>query len=92
MGCVDPVFWSTSMRHLFSFAALLALSAPALACINYTESANHEREFRSQYRDSDYRPPQPDEVGSRTPYVIGGAGVLMAVAGAAMMYRLRPQI
>jgi hypothetical protein len=80
------------MRHVLGFAALLALSGPALACINYTESANHEREFRSQYRDSEYRPPQPNEVGSRAPYVIGGAGVLMAVAGAALLLRQRPQV
>lgn len=80
------------MRHLLPFAALLALSGPALACINYTESVNHEREFRSQYQDSQYTPPQPDQASSRSSYVIAGAGGLMALAGALVLLRNRPQI
>ena len=79
------------MRHLVCLAAVLALSAPALACINFSESANHEREFRSQYQESQYTPPEPAAVSSSRPYVMGGAGVLMAVAGAAVLLRLRSQ-
>jgi hypothetical protein len=80
------------MRHLLTFAAVLALSGPALACVNYTESVKHEREFRSQYQDTQYTPPQPDQASSRELYVMGGAGVLMAVAGAAVLLRQRPQV
>ena len=79
------------MRRLLPLAALLTLSGPALACLNYSESVNHEREFRSQYRDGDYRPPEPQPVASRAEYLIGGAGILMAVAGAATLFRLRGQ-
>ena len=79
------------MRHLLAFTTVLALTGPAVACINDTELISHEREFRSQYQDSPYVPPQPDAVGSARPYVLGGAGVLMALAGATLLYRLRPQ-
>lgn len=79
------------MRHLFTFAAVLALSSPALACINDTELINHEREFRSQYQESDYQPPQPEAVSSSRPFVLGGTGVLMALAGAAVFLRIRSQ-
>ena len=79
------------MRHLLAFSIVLALSGPALACINDTELISHEREFRSQYQDSPYVPPEPDAIGSSQPYFLGGAGVLMALAGATLLYRLRPQ-
>ena len=80
------------MRHLLPFAALLALSGPALACLNYTESVNHEREFRSQYQDTQYTPPQPDQASSRPSYLIAGAGGLMALVGAFVLLRQRPQV
>lgn len=79
------------MRHLFAALALLALAGPAVACINDTELINHEREFRSQYKESEYRPPQPDTVATSRPYLLGGAGVLMACLGGVVLYRLRPQ-
>ena len=79
------------MRHLLAFTTVLALSAPAVACINYTESANHEREFRSQYQDTQYIPPEPVTVSSSRDYVLGGSGMLMALVGAAVLYRQRGQ-
>jgi hypothetical protein len=78
------------MRHLLILAAVLVLSAPAVACLNYTESTNHEREFRSQYRDTQYAPPPATASASRD-YVLGGSGMLMALAGAAVLYRQRGQ-
>jgi len=79
------------MRHLLSVAAALALSGPALACINDTELKSHEREFRSQYQDSQYQPPDPDQVSSTRPYYMGGAGVLMALTGTVVFQRVRSQ-
>ena len=77
------------MRALLSVFAAMVLAGPALACINDTESIKHEREFRSQNRESQYVPPQPEQVGSTRPYVMSGAGVLMAVAGGVLFFRLR---
>ena len=79
------------MRHLLGLAAILALAGPALACINDTELISHEREFRSQYQDSQYRPPEPEQASSSRPYVLGGSGVLMALAGAVVLQRARSQ-
>ncbi|MBO0700126.1 MAG: hypothetical protein J2P46_17130 [Zavarzinella sp.] len=79
------------MRHLFSLAAVLALSGPALACVNDTELRSHEREFRSQYQESQYEPPQPMQTASNRPYYLGGAGVLMALTGAGIFVRVRSQ-
>jgi hypothetical protein len=79
------------VRHFFSLAAALALSGPALACINDTELISHEREFRSQYRDSQYQPPDAVQTSSNRPYYVGGAGALMGLAGLGMVLRLRPQ-
>jgi cell division protein FtsN len=81
-----------SMRSLLSIAAAMALAGPVLACLNDTESLKHEREFKSQYRESQYQPPQPEQVSSTRPYLMGGAGVLMAVAGGALFFRLRSQL
>jgi hypothetical protein len=80
------------MRAFLSIAAAMALSGPVLACINDTESIKHEREFRSQYRESQYQPPQPEQISSTRPYVLSGAGVLMALAGGALFFRLRSQL
>jgi hypothetical protein len=78
------------VRILISTVLVMALAAPALACINDSELISHEREFRSQYQESQYVPPQPEQVGSAQPYLIGGTGVLMALAGSALFLRLRP--
>lgn len=40
------------MRRLLVCLALALFAAPAAACINDGELPGHEREFRSQYRDS----------------------------------------
>jgi len=77
------------MRHLFALVTALAVAGPALACINYSESVNHEREFRLQYQETQYAPPEPETVTSSRPYVMGGAGILMAAAGALVLARLR---
>ena len=79
------------MRHLLAFATVLALCGPALACINYTESSNHEREFKSQYQQSEYVPPDPASTASARPYVLGGSGVLLAAIGALLLLRQRSQ-
>jgi hypothetical protein len=79
------------VRTLISIALVLALAAPALACINDSELISHEREFRSQYQESNYQPPQPEQVGSARPYVVGGTGMLMTLFGAGLFMRLRSQ-
>jgi hypothetical protein len=79
------------MRLLLPLVACLAVSGPALACINYSESANHEREFRSQYQDSQYTPPEPTTVSSAKSYVLGGAGIFLTLASAALYLRIRPR-
>jgi hypothetical protein len=77
------------MRHLFGLVIALALAGPALACINYSETSNHEREFRSQYQESQYAPPEPEPIASARPYLIGGTGIAMAGLGALVLVRLR---
>jgi hypothetical protein len=79
------------MRHLLALVTALAVAGPALACINYGESVNHEREFRSQYQESQYAPPEPVTVSSARPYLIGGTGALLALGGAFVLYRGRTQ-
>lgn len=79
------------MRLLLPLIVVLAFSAPALACLNYSESANHEREFRSQYQDSQYTPPQPEAVSDSRSYWLGGTGVLLTLASAALYLRVRPR-
>jgi hypothetical protein len=77
------------MRHFLTITAVLALSGPAVACINDTELINHEREFRSQYRESQYRPPEPQQVSSARPYLMGGSGLLLGLVGVGAMFGLR---
>jgi hypothetical protein len=77
------------VRTLISTALVLALSAPAVACINDSELISHEREFRSQYQESNYQPPQPEQVSSARPYLVGGAGMFMTLVGAGLFVRLR---
>lgn len=79
------------MRTLISTALVLALSAPALACINDSELNSHEREFRSQYQESNYQPPQPEQFSSARPYILGSTGMLMTLVGAGLFLRLRSQ-
>ncbi|MSR52313.1 MAG: hypothetical protein EXS09_03360 [Gemmataceae bacterium] len=77
------------MRILLSLAILAMLSAPALACINDSELISHEREFKSQYQESNYTPPEPEQISSSKPYLLGGAGAMMGMAGAFVLLRLR---
>ncbi|HEX3150772.1 MAG TPA: hypothetical protein VHR66_22025 [Gemmataceae bacterium] len=79
------------MRHLIASAVALALVSPAFACINDTELKSHEREFKSQYQETQYEPPTAESTTSVRPYVIGGTGVLFAVAGIGAFLRLRPR-
>ena len=79
------------MRAILSIALALALVGPSFACINDTELYSHEREFKSQYQESQYVPPQPAEVSKAQPYLMSGAGILMAIAGTALFMRLRGQ-
>ena len=76
------------MRRLLTAAALTVFAAPAVACINDSELPGHEREFRSSYQHSDYRPPSPPAESSR-PYVLGGAGLVVAGVGVGLVYRTR---
>ena len=79
------------MRTLLTIVAAAALAGPALACINDTELVDHEREFKAQYEESQYQPPEAESVSSARPYALGGAGALMAVAGTALIFRFRTQ-
>lgn len=75
------------MRRLLAAAVLAAAATPAVACINDSELSGHEREFRSSYQQTDYQPPSPpSNTGS---YVLGGIGVLVGVAGAGLVYKIR---
>jgi hypothetical protein len=76
------------VRRLITLAALVAVAAPAVACINDSELPGHEREFRSSYQQSDYRPPAPP-TESKQPYVLGGAGLVLAALGVGLTYRSR---
>jgi hypothetical protein len=75
------------MRFLLTVAAIAALSTPALACINDTELNTHEREFKSQYQESWYEPPQPEAVSSARPYILGGTGMLLTAIAAGLFLR-----
>lgn len=44
------------MRLIVALIAVATLASPAFACINDRESPQHEREFRSKYRDPAPRP------------------------------------
>ena len=77
------------MRILLSLALSAILSAPALACINDSELISHEREFKSQYQESSYTPPQPEQTSSSKSYLLSGAGAIMGLAGAFVFLRLR---
>ena len=44
------------MRLIVALIAVAGLASPAFACMNDRESPQHEREFRSKYRDA---APQP---------------------------------
>jgi hypothetical protein len=75
------------MRFLLTVAAIAALSTPALACINDTELNTHEREFKSQYQESWYEPPQPEVFSSARPYVLAGTGALLTAVAAGLFLR-----
>lgn len=77
------------MRIFLSLALSAILSAPAIACINDSELISHEREFKSQYQESNYTPPEQEQISSSKPYLLGGAGALMALSGAFVLLRLR---
>ena len=77
------------MRNVLTFAIALVLAGPLLACINDTELKSHDREFRSQYQDTQYQPPTARPASSAAPYVAGGAGILMAAAGIVGLVRVR---
>ena len=75
------------MRRLLSAVALALFASPAVACINDSELPGHEREFRSSYQQTDYRPPEPPSYAQT--YLLGGAGVLLGVIGAGIAVRYR---
>jgi hypothetical protein len=66
---------------------VLALAAgPVAACINDIELPTHEREFRSQYRDSAAPPPpsaSPEPAGRPGTGVLIGAGVVLLATASA---------
>ncbi len=71
------------MRRLSACGLALALCAgPASACINDVELPNHEREFRSQYRDRTAPAPAPEPEYAPPNYVpVAGAGLALLVGG-----------
>jgi hypothetical protein len=75
------------VRRLLTMTALVAFAGPAAACINDSELPGHEREFRSSYQQSDYRPPEPPT--HTRAYIVGGTGVLLALVGAGLAIRHR---
>lgn len=79
------------MRRLFLTLASIAIATPAFACINDVEVKNHEREFRSQYRESGYTPPdmENNQASNKTPMYIGGVGAALAAAGSLMVFKRR---
>jgi hypothetical protein len=77
------------MRFLLSAVAMVGLSGPLFACINDTELRSHEREFKSQYQESSYTPPEPEQATSSKPFVLSGLGVAMGLAGVGLFLRLR---
>jgi len=77
------------VRTLISTVLVMALAAPAFACINDSELISHEREFRSQYQESQYQPPQPEQLSSARPYLLSGSGLLMTLVGAGLVLRVR---
>lgn len=73
------------MKQLFTFLALFGLAVPAAACINDVELPSHEREFRSQYRDTE-KPTSAPAIKSVTspssPLLFGAGSVLLVGASA----------
>jgi hypothetical protein len=71
--------------------AFFSMALPALACINDNESSEHEREFRSQYgntnmaflRESGYKPPV-----SQSMLLVSGV-VMLGVSGVVLVKNLR---
>lgn len=77
------------MRMFLPLILAGCLTAPALACINDSELITHEREFKSQYQESQYQPPEPKASRSTPPLYLGVAGVTMGLAGAVLLLRTR---
>jgi len=69
------------MRRLLACFTLAAFASPVVACINDVELPNHEREFRSQYREEANVPSPPPPVesspGPSNQALIGGGAVLL---------------
>ena len=70
------------MKHLLVCLALVALAAPAAACINDAALPAHEREFRSQYRaaPAPAPAPAPSDPYKLPPLAWAGAGLLVGAA------------
>jgi hypothetical protein len=67
------------MARLFALLAALTVCAPAVACMNDSETDRDEQEFRSRYRE-----PSFGDFVSQNPVVIAllaGSGSLLLVAG-----------
>ena len=82
------------MRFIVALITVASLASPALACVNDRETSQHEREFRSNYRDSspqpgpstapdDYAAPGRSPILARTSdrVMLGSGVVLLAGAG-----------
>jgi hypothetical protein len=71
------------MKRLLVCLFVAACPASAFACINDNELPSHEREFRSQYRDSlvEYGRPPARSDGSRVFWLMTGGGVVLLAGG-----------
>lgn len=76
---------------LFTLLSVLALAAPASACINDREIDNAEREFKSSYPDAVVPevPPESVQPPGYDRFVVGGLGALL-LAGAMVVATRRP--
>ena len=76
-------------RLLASLIVVLAISSPALACLNGWDTPGQEQEFRSQYGTKFASSPSTGP-GYRTMYgVLLGAGFLGAVGAGVVTLRTR---
>ena len=69
------------MRTLVFGMILAGLASPAFACMNDVESAQHEREFRSEYGEPMTQAPTSSAVGRLTKVV----DPVLAAVGAACL-------
>lgn len=81
------------MRPILTWLALFGLATPALACLNDVELPQHEREFRSQYREQENPPPAPSAEPQTQPgnHLLVGGGAAMLMGAVALSLSVGPK-